>query len=247
MRTETMNSAILRPLVILTVLVALACLAALAAPLAAADEDTHLWLTPAEPYDSDSVTLHFQLFTSPCIVAEFAVRNGDNFDLELDSCPILPPGPALINVNTEVGPLAPGAYQMRVVFDGTVVETLPFTVREALGTCQPGAAVLCLGDRRFRVESTWQANGQAGAGQAAAITRDTGRFSFFTPGNVELVVKVIDACALDGHFWVFAAGLTNVGTTLLVTDTVAGDASSYEKPEGPPFAPIQDTAAFPCS
>ncbi|HYH44721.1 MAG TPA: hypothetical protein VEG34_03485, partial [Thermoanaerobaculia bacterium] len=78
MRTETKNSAILRPLAILTALVVLACLAALAAPLAAADDATHLWLTPAEPYDSDSVTLHFQLFTSACSVPDTAVRNGNS-------------------------------------------------------------------------------------------------------------------------------------------------------------------------
>ncbi len=246
MRTETTDSSILRPLAILTVLVVLACLAALAAPLAAADDGTHLWLTPAQPYDNDTVTLHFQLFTSPCFVADAAVRNGNNFDLEVGSCPILPPGPVLINVDTTVGPLAPGAYQMRIVFDGQVFETFPFTVREALGTCQPGAAVLCLGDRRFQVESTWQANGQSGVGQAAAITRDTGRFSFFQAGNVELVVKVIDGCGLDDHFWVFAAGLTNVRTTLTVTDTTTGAIRTYEKLAGPPFAPIQDTAAFAC-
>jgi hypothetical protein len=246
MRTDNAKSGILRPLAILTLLVVLACLAALAAPLAAADDATHLWLTPAEPYDSDTVTLHFQFFASPCVVADAAVRNGNNFDLEIGSCPILPPGAAVINVNTQVGPLAPGTYQMRIVFDGLIFETRSFTVREALGTCQPAATVLCLGDRRFRVESTWEANGRSGVGQAAAVTRDTGRFSFFTPGNVELVVKAVDGCGTNDRFWIFAGGLTNVRASFTVTDTTTGFTKIYQNPAGRPFAPIQDTAAFDC-
>jgi hypothetical protein len=248
MRTANAKTGLLRPLASLPLLAVLFCLAALAAPLAAEapEDDVLLRVTPAQPYDNDSVTLHYQVFTSPCI-NEGVSRNGNNFDLVFGPCPILPPGPTVINIDVELSSLAPGTYQMRYLFGTTLIEAHTFTVREALGTCRPDATVLCLGDRRFRVESTWQANGQSGAGQAAAITRDTGRFSFFQASNVEVVVKVIDACALDGHFWVFAAGLTNVRTVLTVTDTTTSATRTYQKPNGPPFAPIQDTAAFPCS
>jgi hypothetical protein len=119
-------------------------------------------------------------------------------------------------------------------------------VRKALGTCRPGAEVLCLGDRRFEVRARWAANGQQGSGQAAEISRDTGRLSFFSPGNIEVVVKVLDACALDGHFWVFVGGLTNLGVVLTVTDTKTGAVRTYENSAGTAFAPIQDTTAFAC-
>ncbi|HYH45846.1 MAG TPA: hypothetical protein VEG34_09175 [Thermoanaerobaculia bacterium] len=228
----------------------LSCLAA--GPLAAANpdaEDVELRVLPEQPYDTDSVRLNFQIvLPSPCFsVIEVFVRTDNIFELSLGSCPILPPpGPAAINETVDVGRLEPGTYEVRYLFEGSLIEAITFTVREAKGTCAPGADVLCLGDRRFRVESTWQANGQSGAGQAAAITRDTGRFSFFEAGNVELVVKVIDGCATNDHFWVFAGGLTNVRTSLTVTDTTNDATRTYDNPAGTPFAPLQDTAAFDC-
>lgn len=53
------------------------------------------------------------------------------------------------------------------------------------------------------------------------LTGDTGYFWFFNASNVELVVKVLDACHF-GRFWVFAGGLTNVDVDLTVTDTATG-------------------------
>jgi hypothetical protein len=35
-------------------------------------------------------------------------------------------------------------------------------------------------------------------------TTDTGAFWFFAAANVELIVKVLDGCALNGAHWVFA-------------------------------------------
>ena len=35
-------------------------------------------------------------------------------------------------------------------------------------------------------------------------------YTFFGPGNVEVVVKVLDGCSQNGHFWVYAAGLTDL-------------------------------------
>jgi hypothetical protein len=248
MHTEMTKPSILRPLAVLVILVALACLAAVAAPLAAAEDITELRVTPEAPYDNEPVTLHFQLVLgSPCYLGDGLEQQGNRFDLKIGSCPILPPpGPALVNLEAEIGRLAPGTYQMRFLFESTVVATREFTVRKALGTCRPGAEVLCLGDRRFEVRARWAANGQQGSGQAAEISRDTGRLSFFSPGNIELVVKVLDACALDGHFWVFVGGLTNLGVVLTVTDTKTGAVRTYENSAGTAFAPIQDTTAFAC-
>jgi hypothetical protein len=55
---------------------------------------------------------------------------------------------------------------------------------------------------------------------------------------------VLDGCALNGRWWVFAGGLTNVGVTLTVTDTQTGEFRTYTSPIGVPFAPLQDTTAF---
>ena len=57
---------------------------------------------------------------------------------------------------------------------------------------------------------------------------------------------MVPACGSFGHHWFFATGLTDVGVTIRVTDTLTGVEQVYENPRGRPFAPIQDTASFPC-
>ncbi len=78
-----------------------------------------------------------------------------------------------------------------------------------------------------------------------ALTPASGYFYFFDPTNVELVVKVLDAC-FDPyqHFWVFVAGLTNVEVTITVRDVVADEVRTYFNPLTRPFEPILDTTAF---
>jgi hypothetical protein len=117
--------------------------------------------------------------------------------------------------------------------------TPPSPVSDALCTG------LCLKNDRFQVTATWQTgDGTTGPAQGVEITADTGYQWFFDPKNVETVVKVIDACALDGHYWVFVAGLTNVRVDLLVRDTQTGATKTYVNPAGKPFQPILDTGAF---
>jgi hypothetical protein len=106
---------------------------------------------------------------------------------------------------------------------------------------------LFLNDGRFQVTAEWAtAQDDSGLGVPALLTDETGYFYFFSPDNVELVVKVLNACNLPGfnNFWVFAAGLTNVEVTLTVTDTQTGQVKTYSNPLGRAFQPIQDTSAF---
>jgi hypothetical protein len=59
-------------------------------------------------------------------------------------------------------------------------------------------------------------------------------------------LKVVDGCALNGHFWIFDAGLTDVETRLFVTDSQTGVVRSYVNPQGTAFPPNQDVNGFPC-
>jgi hypothetical protein len=61
-------------------------------------------------------------------------------------------------------------------------------------------------------------------------------------------VKVLDGCAIPGFasFWVFAAGLSDVEVEIIVTDRKTGAVWTRTSPDGAPFQPILDTAAFPC-
>lgn len=111
-------------------------------------------------------------------------------------------------------------------------------------TCSQTATALCLNSSRFRVSVSWITSTASGNGTAVLLTGDTGYFWFFSSGNVEVVVKVVDGRALNNKFWVFAGGLTNVDTTITITDTVGGTTRTYRNPANTAFQPIQDTSAF---
>ncbi|HEX4959486.1 MAG TPA: hypothetical protein VF173_01510 [Thermoanaerobaculia bacterium] len=112
------------------------------------------------------------------------------------------------------------------------------------GVCLPGDARLCLAGGRFQVEAHWTTTSGNGPGHAVALTPDTGYFWFFDATNVEVVLKVLDACTFNQRFWVFAGGLTNIQVHLTVTDTQTGAVKTYDNPQGKAFQPVQDTGAF---
>jgi len=112
-------------------------------------------------------------------------------------------------------------------------------------TCtNAGGGALLLNGNRFRVTASFIANGSPGSGTPVTLTSDTGYFWFFSANNVEMVVKVVDGRAVNSKFWVFAGGLTNVDTTIVVFDTVSGLSKTYHNPANTAFLPIQDTSAF---
>ncbi|KAA0255472.1 MAG: hypothetical protein EDX89_05245 [Acidobacteria bacterium] len=113
-------------------------------------------------------------------------------------------------------------------------------------TCTPDATSLCLVSR-FRVSARYRdyAGGE-GAGQAVALTSDTGYFWFFSAANVEAVVKVVSFCGSGVDRWgVYANGLTDLDVTLTVTDTKDGTTRTYTNPLGQEFRLIRDPA-FAC-
>ncbi len=110
--------------------------------------------------------------------------------------------------------------------------------------CVADKTTLCLSDGRFQVRTLWSSQGGAGQGQAVALTGDTGYFWFFDKNNVEMVIKVLNACSINNAFWVFAGGLTDVRVEMSVIDTETGVPRGYQNPLNTPFQPIQDTRAF---
>lgn len=129
-----------------------------------------------------------------------------------------------------------GLYQLTVT---------TFHGQSSTGPCVEDADTLCLLDNRFRVEVDWRTpQGTEGKGNAKTLTSDTGYFWFFDENNVEMVIKVLNACSFADRFWVFAGGLTNVEVNIRVTDTERGVTVPFSNPQGVPFQPIQDTNAF---
>ena len=115
------------------------------------------------------------------------------------------------------------------------------------GACVGGDTALCLQASRFEVRANWHVGDQSGAGMTIPRTADTGMFWFFSEDNVELIVKVLDGCALNGHRWVLMGGLTDVVVDVSVTDSETGEARMYRSPGGSPFQTMFDVTAFSCS
>ena len=117
----------------------------------------------------------------------------------------------------------------------------------APGACVANATTLCLDNARFRVTAFYATSaGASGTGMGVPLTGDSGYFWFFSADNIELVVKVLTGCGVNNKFWVFTGGLTNVGVTLVVEDTLTGASKAYPNPVGTAYLPLQDTNAFAC-
>lgn len=117
----------------------------------------------------------------------------------------------------------------------------------AAAACTGDDGSLCLQNGRYDVRANWRVGEETGAATGVPRTVDTGMFWFFSPDNVELVVKVLDGCALNGHRWVLMGGLTDVGVEVVVRDAMSDtEAKAYRSPEGSPFATMFDVTAFPC-
>ena len=107
---------------------------------------------------------------------------------------------------------------------------------------------LCLLRGRFKVEVVWRlANGQTGSGHMVPVSDNSGFVWFFERDNVEMLLKVLDGCAISNTRWVFFAATTNVDFTVEVTDTATGVTKEYKNPGGNAATPVQDTFTFSCS
>jgi hypothetical protein len=124
--------------------------------------------------------------------------------------------------------------------------------------CVPAGTTLCLsdveGDNRFQAIATYKTSQSGGLAGSANVVDTTdlgvsqgGILWFFSQANPEMLLKVINGCAVNNFYWVFFAADTNVGFTVTVTDTAQGRTKTYTNPDLTAAVPIQDTAAFPCS
>jgi hypothetical protein len=79
-------------------------------------------------------------------------------------------------------------------------------------------AQLALRDDRFAVFVDRLDGAASVPASATALTAESGYFSFFAPSNVEVTVKVLDGRGVNGHFWIFAASMTDLPFRLSVVD-----------------------------
>jgi len=141
-----------------------------------------------------------------------------------------------------------GSYTLKLLVTGNEKETTGLTISTFtinVVSCAPSASNLCLNDNRFKASVAWSVppQGKSGAGSGVALTADTGYYWFFTPSNIELVLKVVDGRAFNGKFWVFYGALSNVEYTITVKDMKTGAVKTYNNPYGN-TASLADVNAF---
>ena len=120
-------------------------------------------------------------------------------------------------------------------------------ITDAVGspsTCTTSITQLCLNQERFELRVEWRTSTANGVATGQKMGDDSAVFPFFGEDNQELLVKVLNACSVNGHYWVFFSATTNVEFTVTVTDTQTGRSRSYFNPLNRPAPPVQDTAAF---
>jgi hypothetical protein len=154
-----------------------------------------------------------------------------------------PPCPRLTTVDPDTGHVEYAPSELMADME-IALSTLAIRRR-----CAETATSRCLQGGRFQAEIAFEAHdGSSGAARVApARSSDTGVFYFFSEDNWELMVKVLDGCALNGNFWVYSSASTDVGYTMIITDTETGAGKTYTNPRGQVAKTIADTAAFACT
>jgi hypothetical protein len=196
-----------------------------------------LTFTPAHPIAGEEVELRIDSVFGRCPSAGTPTLVGDHVievPLQLAGCA---DPPAAVTLEVPLGTLAPGDYQV-LVKDGQVAAQGELEVLPATAILQNG---------RFEVEATWQtAAGENGNARLVQLpSADSALFYFFNRSNWELMVKVLDGCAINGHYWVFAAASTDVAFEVTVKEE-GGRTFEIGNRLGQPAAAINSITAFSC-
>lgn len=95
-----------------------------------------------------------------------------------------------------------------------------------------GAGGLCLHDERFAVSIEWRnpRNGASGTATGVPLSDRAAYFWFFRAGNAEVVMKILDGTEINGFFWVFFGGLTDLEYTITIEDRSNSCRWRYDNP-----------------
>jgi hypothetical protein len=159
-------------------------------------------------------------------------------------CPTLLPLERFELESAPIGPLPPGDYLLQVVDANASPLTPPFHEEKISVLPDP----VLVQDGRFTIDILLDPPHGGRASLVAPPSRDSALFYFFSPANWEVMVKVLDGCTINQHYWVYGAASTDVGYTVEVRDTAgAGRLRSYRHAAGTPAPAITDGLAFPCA
>ena len=192
---------------------------------------------PPAPSPEDDIRVRLSL--APCL-EPLLVERAD-FDIRLwarGDCWQPSPG----GYELSLGRLAAGRWNIEADLREFAVGQLELLV--APPPADPGNVLA----GEFEVEVSWRtALGEEGEGQLVQPpSQDSALFYFFSPANWELMIKVLNGCAINGHYWVFGAASTDVGYTVDIKRRNSTQTFRAENPIGVAAPAITDITAFPC-
>jgi hypothetical protein len=131
-----------------------------------------------------------------------------------------------------LGILTYGTHYAEVRHNG---ETLG---REAISVYGPSDGAWLAGDR-FLAHIDWRnpRDGSSGKARAIELTDESAGFWFFDHKNLEVTAKVLDGRAVNGHWWVFIASMTDLEVKVTVLDIK--DRNCLSLPVFPPACPTR--------
>jgi len=144
-------------------------------------------------------------------------------------------------------------YRLRAVgVDGTSSwsEIVAGATDGGTGACAAGT--LCLGDGRFEAKVSYRSADGAPLRAAQSIevgpARRSGLFAFAQgtapDGELQGILNVLDGCAVNDHFWVYLAAVTDLELDVAVRDTQTGRTWAFHNPAGKAADVVRDVDAF---
>lgn len=128
-----------------------------------------------------------------------------------------------------------------------------WTLHLIMTPCADGEYNLCLlhnnlGTAQFSVTMDYLATsgGNWEHGRSVGISDQAGYFYFTNPANMEILVKMIDACTVTNSYWIFVSGLTDRGIGVRVERVGLGSGVIYGNNLGDNFTLVKDFTSFTC-
>ena len=79
-------------------------------------------------------------------------------------------------------------------------------------------------------------------------SNQSGLLYFFDPNNAEVLIKVLDTCAISDYRWVYVAPVTDLAFNLsVVSPNAEDDVWTHSNSLGSTAAAKSDNKAFPCN
>jgi hypothetical protein len=133
----------------------------------------------------------------------------------------------------EIDPLQAGANVAMVWLDGYHYPNPDLNWREIFEVSEDDGQLQLGQGGGFQTSVRWSnpRDGSSGTGHPQPLARDSGAFWFFSPDNLEVTVKILDGRAINGHWWVFIASMTDLQLEVDIS-RAGGPAKTYVQTAG---------------